>query len=341
MFATPLVGLGYEMTPDYNERTRVAEIRGYFQTTAGFLNGWMWWISMLPIFFVNGEASPVNGMRYLSIGIGILILILGVIPAIFVKERYYESDLVKNQKKVKLTTSLKETFSNKPFIILCLLTLFFLLGTSIFDSYGRFVGTYYVLDGDWNEGSKFAGYGTFIYMIFSFIFIPIFRSLSEKIGKPNVLLISIFLVLIAVSTTWWTFTPENPWLMLTNTAFIGAGYAGLWLMIPSMQVDVVDYDELKTGERREGSYASIFSWVLKLSFVIGFLISGPVIEMTGFDANLNANQKEGVYEIMRIGYIVIPVFSLIIAIILLRLFPITKHKASEIRFKLETRRGKI
>ena len=341
IWAMPYQSMLMEMTPDYNERTRVAEIRGYFQTAAGFLNGWMWWISMLPIFFVNGEASPVYGMRFLSIGIGILILILGVIPSIFVKERYYESELVKNQNKVKLITSLKETFSNKPFIILCLLTLFFLLGTSIFDSYGRFVGTYYVLGGDWNEGSKFAGYGTFIYMIFSFIFIPIFRSLSEKIGKPNVLLISIFLVLIAVSTTWWTFTPENPWLMLTNTAFIGAGYAGLWLMIPSMQVDVVDYDELKTGERREGSYASIFSWVLKLSFVIGFLISGPVIEMTGFDANLNANQKEGVYEIMRIGYITIPIFSLIIAIILLKLFPITKNKASEIRYKLETRRGKI
>ena len=341
VWAMPYQSMLMEMTPDYNERTRVAEIRGYFQTAAGFLNGWMWWISMLPIFFLNGEASPVNGMRYLSIGIGIIIIIFGVLPAIFVKERYYESDLVKHQKKTKLITSLKETFSNRPFIILCVLTLFFLLGTSIFDSYGRFVGTYYVLGGDWDAGARFAGYGTFIYMVFSFIFIPIFRHLSEKIGKPRVLLLSIVLVFVAVSTTWWTFTPSNPWLMLTNTAFIGAGYAGLWLMIPSMQVDVVDYDELKTGERREGSYASIFSWVLKLSFVIGFLISGPVIELTGFDSNLNANQEEGVYEMMRIGYIVIPVVALILALIFLKLFPITKAKAAEIRATLEERRGKV
>lgn len=341
IWAMPYQSMLMEMTPDYNERTRVAEIRGYFQTAAGFLNGWMWWISMLPIFFLNGEASPVNGMRYLSIAIGIIIIIFGVIPALFVKERYYESDLVKNQEKVNLLKSLKETFSNRPFIILCLLTLFFLLGTSIFDSYGRFVGTYYVLGGDWDEGAKFAGYGTIIYMVFSFIFIPIFRHLSEKIGKPRVLLFSMILVLIAVSTTWWTFTPSNPWLMLTNTAFIGAGYAGLWLMIPSMQVDVVDYDELKTGERREGSYASIFSWVLKLSFVIGFLISGPVIELTGFDANLNADQEDGVYEIMRIGYIVIPIVALALAIMLLKAFPITKLKAAEIRHQLEARRGKV
>ena len=341
IWAMPYQSMLMEMTPDYNERTRVAEIRGYFQTAAGFLNGWMWWISMLPIFFINGEASPVNGMRYLSIGIGVIIIIFGVLPALFVKERYYESDLVRNQEKVKLTTSLKETFSNRPFIVLCLLTLFFLLGTSIFDSYGRFVGTYYVLGGDWDAGARFAGYGTFIYMIFSFIFIPIFRHLSEKVGKPTVLFLSMVLVFVAISTTWWTFTPSNPWLMLTNTAFIGAGYAGLWLMIPSMQVDVVDYDELKTGERREGSYASIFSWVLKLSFVIGFLISGPVIEMTGFDANLNADQNEGVYEMMRIGYIVIPVVSLVFALLLLKAFPITKSVASEIRLQLEERRGKV
>jgi glycoside/pentoside/hexuronide:cation symporter, GPH family len=341
IWAMPYQSMLMEMTPDYNERTRVAEFRGYFQTVAGFLNGWMWWISMLPIFFIDGAASPVNGMRYLSIGIGVLMLVFGVLPAIFVEERYYQSDIVKNQKSIGLVDSLKQTLTNRPFLILCALTIFFLLGTSIFDSYGRYVGTYYVLGGDWNEGAKFAGYGTVIYMLFSFIFIPLFRNLSEKIGKPKVLMTSIVLVLIAVSTTWWTFTPDNKWLMLLNTAFIGAGYAGLWLMIPSMQVDVVDYDELKSGERREGSYASIFSWVLKLSFVIGFMISGPLIEWTGFDAALNNNQAEGVYTTMRIGYLVIPIVALLIALYLLKIFPITAEKAAEIRHTLEDRRGKV
>ena len=144
--------------------------------------------------------------------------------AIFVKERYYESDLIQNQKQVKLLDSLKATFSNRPFLILCGLTIFFLLATSIFDSYGRYVGTYYVLGGDWNEGAKFAGYGTIIYMAFSFMFIPLFRRLSEKIGKPKVLMLAMLLVVIAVTTTWWTFNPNNPWLMLANTAFIGAGW---------------------------------------------------------------------------------------------------------------------
>ena len=127
--------------------------------------------------------------------------------------------------------------------------------------------------------------------------------------------------------------------MLINTAFIGAGYAGLWLMLPSMQVDVVDYDELKTGERREGSFASIFSWILKLSFCVGFLISGPLLEFTGFDAGLGGEQSEAVYRNMRLGYILIPVCSLLAALCLLRLFPINKEKAAEIRRTRSTARS--
>ncbi len=344
VWCMPYQSMLMEMTPDYNERTRVTEIRSYFQTAASFLNGWMWWLSMLPIFFINGEASPVNGMRTLSIGIGAIILVLGVLPAIFVKERYYESDLVQNQEKTKLFPSIKETFSNKPFINLCILTVFFLLGTSIFDSYGRYVGTFYVLGGDWGTGAEFAGYGTLIYMVFSFCFVPLFRSLSEKIGKPKVLLMSIIIVLVGVSTTWWTFTPENPWLQLINTAFIGAGYAGLWLMIPSMQIDVVDYDEMKSGLRKEGSYASVFSWVLKFSFVIGFMISGPIIELTGFEVGAfeaGTMDMDSVFTNMRVCYIAIPVISLIFAILFLKRFSITPAKAKEIRDVLESRRGEV
>jgi len=345
IWGIPYQSLLMEMTPDYNERTRVAAIRSYFQTIAGFVNGWIWWLSMLPVFFIVKDgvevASPVNGMRYISIIIGALIVVLGIVPAIFLKERYYESDVVQNQKKIKLITGLKETFSNKPFVILSLLTVFFLMGQAIFDGYGRYVGTYYVLGGDWGEGSKFAGYGTVVYTVFSLMFIPVFRSLSEKIGKKKVLMIAITLAIISYATTWWTFTPANPWIMLTNTVFIGAGYAGLWLMLPSMQADVVDYDELKTGERREGSFSSIYSWILKLSFMVGFLISGPLLEITGFDANLGNNQPENVYTNMRIGFLIIPVLALGIALVLLRSYPITAKKAVDIRQKLEERRGKV
>lgn len=343
VWAMPYQSLLMEMTPDYHERTRVTEVRSYFQSLAGFANGWVWWLTLRPIFAntVTGEASTAHGMRWLSFIIAALIIVCGVVPALFVKERYYASSVVQDQKKVGLVESFRKTFGNRAFVILCLFTVLFLLGTSIYDGFGRYVGTYYVLNGDWDRSAAFAGYGTVIYTVFTFAFIPLFRRLSERIGKPRCLALSVLIVLVSAGSTWWTFTPEYPYLMLVNTAFIGAGYAGLWLMVPSMQVDVVDLDELNTGERREGSFASVFSWVLKLSFCAGFLLSGPMLEMTGFDATLDGAQPERVYTLMRVGLMVVPIVALVLALGLLRLFPITPAEAGRIRDGLEERRGAV
>ncbi len=108
-----------------------------------------------------------------------------------------------------------------------------------------------------------------------------------------------------------------------------------------MKIGVVDMDELKTGERREGSFASIFSLFLKCGFCGGFLISGPLLELTGFDATLEGAQPDSVYQNMRVGYIMIPVCSLIMALALLKFFPINQAKAAEIRKALEAQRGEV
>ncbi len=341
IWAMPYQSLIMEMTPDYNERTRVASVRGVLQSLASFVVGCSWWLALQFNHPETGEPSTVIGMRYIGLVIAVFIAILGVIPAIFVKERYYEHHLSNTQKKVGLGASLKETLSNRPFIILCGFTIFFLLGTSIYDSYGRYVGTYYVLGGDWERSSVFQIYGTAIYMGCSLCMIPIFRRLSERIGKINCLFIAVGLVLFSSVLTWFTNNPDYPYLMLVNTAFIGVGYAGLWLMIPSMQADVVDDDELTTGERREGSFAAIYSWVLKLSFCVGFLVSGPMLELTGFDAALEGPQPERVLTHLRLGYIAIPAVALVLAFFLLKFFPITQARAGEIRAQLEARRGKV
>ena len=52
VWAMPYQSMLMEMTPDYNERTRVTEVRGYFQTLAGLVNGWIWWITLRPLFMV-------------------------------------------------------------------------------------------------------------------------------------------------------------------------------------------------------------------------------------------------------------------------------------------------
>ena len=346
IWAVPFQSLLMEMTPDYDERTRVTSIRGIFQSLAGLFNGFCWWLSLRPVFSMTNEAgelvpSTINGMRYISLGVALIILILGLLPALFVKERYYTSGLVESQKRVSLFEGLKITLSCGPFLVLCVFTVLFLFGQSIYDNYGRYVGTYYVLGGDWEKSALITSWGTLVYVVFNLFMIPVFARISEDIGKNKCLLNASFLFLFSAALTYYTFTPEQPYLMLVNGAFLGVAYAGLWTMLPTMQTDVVDYDELKTGARREGSFASVYSWVLKLSFCTGYLLSGPLLEMTGFDAALSGEQSSETLKHMRLGFVFIPMVAVALAIAVLRFFPIDRAKANEIRASLEARRGAL
>ena len=332
-----------EITPDYNERTRVATVRSLFQTLAGVGVTWVWWMTQRSVFAnpETGIPESATGMRYVALGIAVLIIILGVLPAIFVKERYYERELTKKQEKLPLIASFRDTFRNTQFMILCCVALLFAVSTMFFNSFAAYMGTYYVLAGNLEVGSVFQGYGGTISQAANFLLIPFFWLLSERIGKTKVLMISLSLVLTGSMLIWFTFNPNYPYVMLVNGFFMGAANASLWLMVPSMQADVVDYDELQTGERREGTFASVFSWVLKLGMSLAFFLPGPVLDLTGFDASLGGDQAEGVFTTLRIVYIAVPGITAALALYLVTRFTITPETAKNIRAKLEEIRGKV
>ena len=290
-----------------------------------------------------GELVPsaVNGMRYISIGVALTILILGILPALFVKERYYTSELLELQERVGFWKGLKTTLSCRPFLILCVFTFLFLLGQNLYNSFGLYVGTYHVFGGDWDKSAFLSLLGACVYFFFNIIMIPVFARISERIGKNKCLSIASFFFLFSAVLTWYMYIPGRPYLMLVNSAFLGISFAGLWTMLPTMQTDVVDYDELKTGARREGSFASVYSVILKLGFCAGCILFAPLLEMTGFDAALEEGQSKETLNHLRLGFVFIPVVTVALAIAILRFFPIDRSKANEIRASLEARRGEV
>ena len=82
IFAAPLIGLGYEMTPDYNERTRLMAISQFMGQIAWMIAPWFWVI----IYDKNIYPGAPEGARNLSIWVGSLCVLLGIMPALFCKE---------------------------------------------------------------------------------------------------------------------------------------------------------------------------------------------------------------------------------------------------------------
>ena len=50
---------------------------------------------------------------------------------------------------------------------------------------------------------------------------------------------------------------------------------------PSVQGDVIDYDEYKTGERKEGSYFAVWNFTYKSALGFMLLLTGFVLEASG------------------------------------------------------------
>jgi GPH family glycoside/pentoside/hexuronide:cation symporter len=118
------------------------------------------------------------------------------------------------------------------------------------------------------------------------------------------------------------------------------GLGGLFTLIPSMIADVVDTDELKTHERREGMFGSIFWWMVKLGMAAALAGGGYLLNATGFDVDLGGGQSDRSIILLRLCDAGIPMLTSAIAIWAVATFPITEAKAYEVRLELERRRGR-
>ena len=109
-----------------------------------------------------------------------------------------------------------------------------------------------------------------------------------------------------------------------------------------MTGDVIDYDEWKNGERAEGSYTAVYSWVVKLAQTMGVL-SGFLVAWAGYRPEIRDElaKHADVLNNMRLMLTGIPSTFLFIAILCLLLYPLKAKRVHEIRRDLESRRGKV
>ena len=136
---------------------------------------------------------------------------------------------------------------------------------------------------------------------------------------------------------WPCYTPAHPYLSLIPAMLLGAGSAAAYVFVNAMLPDVVDMDEMKTGQRREGMFSAVYSSMFKIGAAIGPLLGGYMLRGTGFNANLGAQLPETIFR-MRVCYTAIPTIALIAAIALLLMYPGSEKKSYEIRRQLEIKR---
>lgn len=332
IFSVPYHALAFEMTPDYHEKTSVMAYRTTINGIAAIAVGWLYAITQLPVF-----GGTISGVRITSIGIGIVLLICGVIPAWFTKERYFKK--VCDEKPVPFLKSIRLTLSSRPFLILTAMGVAILGGEGATKSLGLYLNIYYVHGGATAPASVIQGFMGTVFAIVSVLSIPLLAVFSKRIGKHQTLCLCLGLGIASSIANWFCITPEHPWLQMVPVLFVAPGIMGFWLMFSSMTADICDYDELKNGARREGMFSAVYAWIAKVSVSMSLGLSGVVIALTGFDQEFGGEQPAGAMLRMRIIYTAVPVACYLLSFFAVRFYELNHTVMKEVRTALEERRG--
>lgn len=346
MFSTPLIGLGYEMTFDYNERTRLMGFSQIIGQIAWMVVPWFWVLIANPDLF----ETQAQGVHQLAVIVGLGCIVLGIMPALFCKE--VDQKNLENRAELSfksafsnlkdLVSNMKLIAQNKPFARLCGATFLVFNGFQMVASFSYFIIVFHMFNGDYGmAGTWPAWFSTVSALATAFLIIPIVTMIANKYGKRKAFIISTAISIVGYMLKWWGFSPENPWLIFMPIPFMVFGIGGLFTLMMSMTADVCDFDELQNGmPRKEGTFGAIYWWMVKLGQGIALVLGGAVLSVVGFDPGL-ASQSVETMTNLRLADIIIPAFTAGLAIWVMWGYDLTEQRAREIKDELVARRGEL
>ena len=348
VFATPWVALGYELTPDYNERTRLMGVQNFIAQGAWLIAPWFLWFMERPVF---GDMR--GGAAALAVVLALACVGLGTLPAIFLRERHATTDPRETRSAATAVDAVVagveaiigfilgfgRTLRSLDFLKLCGATFLVFNGFQLVAAFQSYVIIFYVFAGDQDAAGYWIGAVGTVSAVATFGVIALTTFLGTWIGKRQAFFVCIGVSTLGYGLKWFCYDPANPWLLLLPAPLMAFGLGSLFTLMGSMVADVCDQDELKTGERREGMYGAIFWWVVKLGMAAALAAGGFLLNATGFDVDLGGEQTERTLFLMRVFDVTVPFFASIVALWLVASYGITEPKARAIRAALEERRG--
>lgn len=270
---------------------------------------------------------------------GIAAVIFFMVAFLAVRERVQPP----KAQKTSVKKDLADLFSNKPWVLLLITTLLFILFVATRMSVTAHYFKYYVgehqlqfMNKTYNLGfeelvSAFNAVGQ-IFSILGVIFIAWF---AQKIGKRRNFLY--FFLIACICTGAYYFIPPDQLFLIYFLQIIGSFTGGpLSPLIWAMYADTADYSEWKTGRRATGLVFSASTMSQKFGWALGAAFVGWLLSYFGFRAD-EAQSPEvlnGIKALMS----VIPLAAGALAIIVMLFYKLDEKKMKEIAAELQARR---
>jgi GPH family glycoside/pentoside/hexuronide:cation symporter len=167
----------------------------------------------------------------------------------------------------------------------------------------------------------------FTYFASGFLFLPAWLWAARRFGKTPTWLASFFMGITGGVAMFFLGKGDVLGLFVL-IAWAGASFGAGLFLAPAIQADVIDYDELHSGKRREAQYMAFWGLVPKFIVIPSASIPLAILAWLGYVPNVE--QTPRVTLAIRAIFALTPAFFSTLAFFIAWRFPITEKIHREI-----------
>ncbi len=318
-FFVPHGALGVELTPNYHERTR--------------LFGYTHMISAIGLILGLGFLQLMNMAEdkrvmafYLSLTAAVTVATLIILSTRHLTERTdYQGRGGSNAFK-----SFVDVFTNPHARLLLIMYAIETFGASSISLLVPYLVEYVI------PLQVFMVLLLVTYVVPQFAFTPFFIWLSKKIGKKTLWLGALIVASATFTLSFFGITPgESSYFIWFGTFIFGMCSGAGAVVLPSIQADIIDFDEYQTGERKEGAYLAVWNLIRKASGSVVALLTGFVLQFSGFIPNVEQSDE---VQLWILGlFCLLPAFCYLAGAFIWYRFSFNATEHADVRKVLESR----
>lgn len=333
----PYTAMTPELSQDYDERTSLNSFRFTFS-----IGG-----SILSLIFAQIVFAVIREPQQQYLVLAAICTVISVLSLYWCVYGTRKRILAFESKRIQLEQpaeipfieQIKIAFSNRPFLFVIAIYLFSWLGVQITATVIPYFVIYCMKLKDSQVPTVLiAVQGTALLMLF------VWSYLSKRFGKKIVYFLGMTLWIIAAAGLFFLQSNQIG-LMYFMAVMAGCGVSTAYLIPWSMIPDVIELDELQTGQRREGVFYGFMVLLQKFGLAFGLFVVGNALQVSGFRETIAGQgtpiQPDSALSAIRIIVGPVPTICLIFGLILTFFYPITREMHAEIMLKLQERRDKI
>ena len=324
----PYSALTPELTHDYDERTSLSSYRFAFSILGGVL------AASLHKTIVDAIAPGAGTFVAHTVSAAIwafFIITPNFVTFAFTRETHFKEDRPEGP---GFWEGLRIVFQNQAFVTVAFIRLLSWLSVQFIQANLLIYVRY------WVGGEKYFPILILAIQVSSFLFMMLWNRVSAKIGKKKTYYVGMLFMIVVLLVMFFV-QPGQIGLLFVLGILAGGGVGTSYLIPWSMIPDVVELDELETGQRREGIYYGFFVFLQKLGISLGLMISNAILETTGYinpvAGQAYPDQPQAVLTALRTFVSFAPVVVLLLSFVAVYRYPITRERHAEIRAELAKR----